>query len=675
MSEPIIDAKRQLEEVSGDFSGVKRAKTHEAEQVNVDDGLRESDVGIVQHLSKEITGFSGQIKQRYTDFLVHEIDEAGNVVHLTDKGFKMPKKERPSAEEAKAQHEIESKRRQEFQVQPELRQQLVELLTEDDVIKIEDVYRTAQKMETTKTFEDKSERTKIHQLLREAFNNELESVTTDQNAFKIARSGRNSRVSRQVLVEQNKDSNGVENWGYGPTKEFLHFTLYKENKDTMDAVNLLTKFLRMPSRAVRFAGTKDRRGVTCQRLCVSHIGVDRLNALNRTLKGMVCGGFKFEDKSLSLGDLKGNEFVIVIRDAKVADGSESNLEQVVAGSTKLLAENGFVNYFGMQRFGTFSISTHSVGKELLSGHWQSAAELILSDQNNVLPKSKEARQIWAETKDPASALKKMPRQCLAENALLHALSSQKKDGDDYSSNAYYSAVMKIPRNLRTMYVHAYQSYVWNAVASKRIELFGLEVTEGDLVIIDANEPSEVNENDEDEFDEDLRDAKFVRARPLTKDDIESGKYTINDVVLPTPGFDVVYPANKALSDVYVEIMKEDNMDPFDMKRKVRDFSLAGSYRNLIQKPTDLDYEIVSYSEPTQQLVNTDLEMLNNKRGKENGQKYMKDKLERVVRDKGGDKKAVIIKFKLGVSAYATMALRELMKMESSRRGDMCDVKV
>lgn len=675
MSEPIIDAKRQLEEVSGDFSGVKRAKTHEVEQVNVDDGLRESDVGIVQHLSKEITGFSGQIKQRYTDFLVHEIDEAGNVVHLTDKGFKMPKKERPSAEEAKAHHEIESKRRQEFQVQPELRQQLVELLTEDDVIKIEDVYRTAQKMETTKTFEDKSERTKIHQLLREAFNNELESVTTDHNAFKIARSGRNSRVSRQVLVEQNKDSNGVENWGYGPTKEFLHFTLYKENKDTMDAVNLLTKFLRMPSRAIRFAGTKDRRGVTCQRLCVSHIGVDRLNALNRTLKGMVCGGFKFEDKSLSLGDLKGNEFVIVIRDAKVADGSELNLEQVVAGSTKLLAENGFVNYFGMQRFGTFSISTHSVGKELLSGHWQSAAELILSDQNNVLPKSKEARQIWAETKDPASALKKMPRQCLAENALLHALSSQKKDGDDYSSNAYYSAVMKIPRNLRTMYVHAYQSYVWNAVASKRIELFGLEVTEGDLVIIDANEPSEVNENDEDEFDEDLRDAKFVRARPLTKDDIESGKYTINDVVLPTPGFDVVYPANKALSDVYVEIMKEDNMDPFDMKRKVRDFSLAGSYRNLIQKPTDLDYEIVSYSEPTQQLVNTDLEMLNNKRGKENGQKYMKDKLERVVRDKGGDKKAVIIKFKLGVSAYATMALRELMKMESSRRGDMCDVKV
>lgn len=675
MSEPIIDAKRQLEEVPGDSSDSKRLKTQVAEQEAVDDGLHESDVGIVQYLSKEIPGFSGQIKQRYTDFLVHEIDEEGNVVHLKDKGFKMPKKERPSAEEGKAQHEIEHKRRQEFEVKPELRQQLVELLTEDDVKKIEDVFRTAQKMETTKSFDDKGERTKIHQLLREAFNNELESVTTDTNTFKIARSGRKTRVSRQALVEQNKDANGVENWGYGPTKDFLHFTLYKENKDTMDAVNLLTKFLRMPTRAIRFAGTKDRRGVTCQRLSVSHIGVDRLNALNRTLKGMVCGGFKFDDKSLNLGDLKGNEFVIVIRNAKVPDDSKMSLEQVVENGTKLLSQNGFVNYFGMQRFGTFSISTHAVGKELLSGHWEQAAELILSDQNNVLPKSKEARQIWAETKDPTLALKKMPRQCLAENALLHSLSSQRKDGNNFSNNAYYTAVMKIPRNLRTMYVHAYQSYVWNAVASKRIELYGLEVIEGDLVIIDSSKPREVEEVEEDEFDEDLRDAKFVRARPLTKADIESRKYTINDVVLPTPGFDVVYPANKSLLDFYVEIMKEDNMDPFDMKRKVRDFSLAGSYRALIQKPTELEYKIVSYTEPTQQLVNTDLEILNNQKGKDNSQKYMKDKLERFVPDKGGDKKAVILKFQLGVSAYATMALRELMKIESSRRGDMCDVKV
>lgn len=675
MSVEALDVKRPLEDEVTDFSQTKKPKSEVVSRGISDDGLRESDVGIIKFLSADIPGFSGQIKQRYTDFLVYEIDEQGNVVHLKDKGFKMPKKERPSAEENKAQQELESKRRLGFTVDAELRQQLVDLLGEEDVKKIEEVYRTAQKMETSGSFDDKNVRSKIHQLLREAFANELESVTTEDNTLKIARSGRNTRVNRQQLIERSKDANGVENWGYGPTKEFLHFTLYKENKDTMDAVNLLTKFLRVPSRVVRFAGTKDRRGVTCQRLSISRIGVDRLNALNKTLKGMVLGGFKFEDKSLNLGDLKGNEFVLVIRDVKLSGDSKETLEQRVERGCKSLAEKGFVNYFGMQRFGTFSISTHAVGKELLSGHWETAVELILSDQSNVLPKSKEARQIWAETKDPAAALKRMPRQCIAESAILHTLTMQRKSEDGFTTNAYYTAVMKIPRNLRTMYVHAYQSYVWNTVASKRIELYGLDVIEGDLVITDEEVSKPENYAEDDDFDEDLRDAKFVRARPLSKDDIESGKFTVNDVILPTPGFDVVYPANKALSDFYVEIMARDNMNPFDMKRKVRDFSLAGSYRHLIQKPTEVDFKVVKYSEDTQQLVNTDLEILNNQRGKDNGQKYMKDKLERYVPEKGGDKMAVILKFQLGVSAYATMALRELMKLESSRRGDMCDVKV
>ncbi|CAR28578.1 hypothetical protein ZYGR_0S02120 [Zygosaccharomyces rouxii] len=677
MSETTNAPKRLPEESAEIGNDVKKPQTESVAGASASgNGVSESDVGITHFLTPENPGFKGQIKQRYSDFMVNEIDLEGNVVYLKDRGFKRPQKPQPSAEELKTQQEEESKRRQEFELDGELKQKLVEALGESDVEKIMDVFKHAQKMETERSFEDKFDRTKVHQLLREAFNNELESVTTEDNTFKIARSNRKTRVDKKTFIEQTKDANGVENWGYGPAKDFIHLTLYKENKDTMDAINIIAKYLRLPARAMRSSGTKDRRAVTCQRLSVSRIGLDRLNALNRTLKGMVLGGYKFEDRSLSLGDLKGNEFVVVIRDAKLHEGADKSLDQVLKDGCQSLAERGFVNYFGMQRFGTFSISTHVVGKELLLNNWQGAAELILSDQDSVLPTSKEARKIWSESKDANSAMKKMPRQCVAENAILSYLSTQKKEEDgQYSANAYYTAIMKIPRNLRTMYVHAYQSFVWNTIASKRIEMYGLNVMEGDLVISENDESKAADSLEEDEFDEDVRTAQFVRARPITKDEIESQKFKIEDVVLPTPGFDIVYPPNQKLSDLYVEIMKKDAMDPFDMRRKVRDFSLAGSYRNVIQKPAALDYRIIHYSSPTQQLINTDLEILHNQRAKDNCQKYMKEKLDRFTPDKGGEHTAVVLKFQLGVSAYATMVLRELMKVESSRRGDMCDVKV
>ena len=45
------------------------------------------------------------------------------------------------------------------------------------------------------------------------------------------------------------------------------------------------------------------------------------------------------------------------------------------------------------------------------------------------------------------------------------------------------ALHQVPRNSRHLYVHAYQSYLWNAAASHRVQAHGAEAAvAGDLVI-------------------------------------------------------------------------------------------------------------------------------------------------------------------------------------------------
>jgi tRNA pseudouridine13 synthase len=76
------------------------------------------------------------------------------------------------------------------------------------------------------------------------------------------------------------------------------------------------------------------------------------------LIGIRLGNFSYVDKPLKLGDLSGNRFTITIRNISGSDA-------VVASAMASLQQYGFINYFGVQRFGTSSVPTHSIGKALL----------------------------------------------------------------------------------------------------------------------------------------------------------------------------------------------------------------------------------------------------------------------------------------------------------------------
>ncbi|KAL7611438.1 hypothetical protein Lser_V15G11646 [Lactuca serriola] len=75
----------------------------------------------------------------------------------------------------------------------------------------------------------------------------------------------------------------------------------------------------------------------------------------------------YVNESLLLGQLHGNRFTITLR------GVVANSEDTVKVATNALGKHGFVNYFGMQRFGS--------GAKLLKGEWKEAVSMILDPRD------------------------------------------------------------------------------------------------------------------------------------------------------------------------------------------------------------------------------------------------------------------------------------------------------
>lgn len=489
--------------------------------------------------------------------------------------------------------------------------------------------------------------------------------------------------------------------------EHLHFSLYKENKDTMEVISYLSRQLRMRPHAFQFAGTKDRRGITVQRVSIFRVFADRVITAGRTLRNAKIGNFEYQPHGLQLGELTGNEFVVTLRDCRFADQVEpettaEKASQIVGTAIENLRAKGFINYYGLQRFGTFSTRTDSIGVKMLQGDFKAAVDAILDYSAVSLAAAHDSlsgsENISNDDKARAHALHEfkvsgrlhplmdvLPKKFSAETCIVRHLSHPER------SNDYFGALQSIPRNLRLMYVHAYQSLVWNIAASERWKRHGSKVIEGDLVLIEEHkekllvttEPEEIDADGEvivQPADDDRAynaEDIFTRARALTLDEANGGDYSVFDIVLPMPGFDILYPANEIV-EVYKDFMASERgggLDPFDMRRKWKDISLSGGYRKLLARPgDDVSYEIKTYENENEQFVQTDLDRLYKEKPQPQYQQHYQacghlsapeaDNLGALEAEAKTEERkiAVVLKLQLGTSQYATMALRELMKI-------------
>lgn len=524
---------------------------------------------------------------------------------------------------------------------------------------------------------DKEQRSKLHQSLRRVFESKFDSSTGDDGTIVISvMKGKGGSNRRDGKVNQRKSRE--EKY---PNGEHLHFTLWKENRDTMDVLSNFGRILNLPfhvrNKTFAFAGTKDRRAVTVQRCSAYRLNEGRLASLNKPQQGQRfvswrVGDFEYSNSQLELGELKGNEFTITLRRARLLgqETTKEALSEVVTKSCEGLERDGYINYFGTQRFGTFNKGTHDVGRKILQSDWYGAIReimdydpLALTDESIGRDDRDRARALdtffQGDINRYREALQKMPRKFVAENSIINQAQKAKLDARSPAGD-WYSALLAIPRNLRTMYAHSYQSYVWNIVASERIKRFGKKVVKGDLVLVSkSTEPVQEFDEDGDPIIVETSAApkEFIRARAISQEEADSGKFSLDDVLLSTPGFDVEYPDNE-LKEVYKSVMAKDNLNPDDMRRNQKEFSLPGSYRSLIGRVIgSVEHEIKELSD-NEQAVETDVDILKKGFAKKGDRK---EETEEKTEDSSPKDLAVVIKFKLGTSMYATIALRELMK--------------
>jgi tRNA pseudouridine13 synthase len=238
---------------------------------------------------------------------------------------------------------------------------------------------------------------------------------------------------------------------------YLILELEKKDWDTHHLIREMSKQLRISRNRFSWAGTKDKRAVTTQRISIMNLDEVDLNQIN--LPGIKIKVLGKTNRALGLGDLLGNRFKIIIK----------NIECNVFNGQKLFSRitdeiskfGGISNYFGEQRFGEIRPITHRIGESLVRGKTDEAIFIYLAQSFLGEPEqTQEVRNELWNTRDIGEALKNYPKYLHYELAILNYLAKHPKD--------YSGSFNVLAPNLRRLFVHAYQSFLFNRILSRRL---------------------------------------------------------------------------------------------------------------------------------------------------------------------------------------------------------------
>ncbi|MBA3045405.1 MAG: tRNA pseudouridine(13) synthase TruD [Candidatus Thermoplasmatota archaeon] len=269
-------------------------------------------------------------------------------------------------------------------------------------------------------------------------------------------------VVEELSVLPKEDPNGVH------TAAIVRARYWETNR----LIREFARRLRCSRKKIMFAGTKDKRAVTTQLFVFG-------SPINE-VKNMFITDVEFlrlypTNSKIGMGDLLGNKFDILLKDMDT--DIESTISICESVKSQLDALGGFPNYFGVQRFGAVRPITHTIGKHMTRKEPEQAVMAYLCHHSLYEhEETRKARMALALSGNIPQALHDFPDELSFEKAIMNHLVNNPDD--------FIGALGQLPQNLMMMFIHAYQSHLFNRMLSERMRR-GIpfnEPVEGDFIL-------------------------------------------------------------------------------------------------------------------------------------------------------------------------------------------------
>ena len=229
------------------------------------------------------------------------------------------------------------------------------------------------------------------------------------------------------------------------------YRLTKKSTGTPEAVSSICRQWGLSRNRISYGGLKDRHAITSQHLSIRNgppQSLDR-DGLQLEYLGQTARPF-------TSAEIRSNHFIITVRSLSRSQALNAD------SAARIVQDCGLPNYFDDQRFGSLGFSGEWIAKEWCLKNWERALWLALADAHpDDSGTEKQQKQLlrdhWGNWPECQKQLARSHRRSIVTFLADKVNAGREPD--------FRGALARLNSDLRGLYLSAWQSALWNRVAS------------------------------------------------------------------------------------------------------------------------------------------------------------------------------------------------------------------